>query len=297
MTVVIVSDCPPRLRGDLTKWLLEINTGVYVGKLNARVRDELWDRICENLRHGRATRVYNTNNEQRMDFRVHNAAWEPVDYDGIKLVRRPAPRAPGASGTEKKELLAPGFSKAAHRQMARHAAGGAAKRKALTDYCAFDLETTGLDSDCDRIIEFGAVRVRDGTPGETFSVLVRCGVPLPEPVKNLTGLTDAQLNQEGIELKPALEQFLAFVGSDPLLCHNAAFDLAFLNEACRTCRIPIPQNSVTDTLPIARRRLRGAPDYKLETLAQTFHLDSAQCHRALPDSLLTCGIYSNLNEL
>lgn len=47
MIVVTVTDCPPRLRGDLSKWLLEINTGVYVGQLNPRVREELWKRILQ----------------------------------------------------------------------------------------------------------------------------------------------------------------------------------------------------------------------------------------------------------
>ena len=92
MTVVVVTDCPPKLRGDLTKWLLEINTGVYVGKLSSRVREELWTRVCENLKTGRATMVFRAANEQHMDFWVHNTTWEPVDVDGIKLIRRPSPK-------------------------------------------------------------------------------------------------------------------------------------------------------------------------------------------------------------
>ena len=56
-----MTDCPPRLRGDLSKWLCEINTGVYVGQLSSRVRDALWDRVCKNLQTGRATMVYTTN--------------------------------------------------------------------------------------------------------------------------------------------------------------------------------------------------------------------------------------------
>ena len=91
-----MTDCPPRLRGDLSKWLCEINTGVYVGQLSSRVRDALWDRVCKNLQTGRATMVYTTNGEQKMDFRVHNTSWTPVDFDGIKLMRRPLPQ--GAAG-------------------------------------------------------------------------------------------------------------------------------------------------------------------------------------------------------
>ena len=87
-----MTNCPPSLRGDLSKWLCEINTGVYVGNVSSRVRDAIWDRVCENLKNGQATLVFNTNNEQRMDFRTHNTSWEAVDFEGIKLMRRPLPR-------------------------------------------------------------------------------------------------------------------------------------------------------------------------------------------------------------
>ena len=84
-----MTNCPPKLRGDLSKWRLEINTGVYVGHVNARVREALWQRICENIRDGQATMVFTTNNEQHMDFYVHNTSWKPVDLDGIKLMKHP----------------------------------------------------------------------------------------------------------------------------------------------------------------------------------------------------------------
>ena len=73
MVVITLTDCPPALRGDLTKWLFEINVGVYVGQVSARVRDELWKRIIDNVKVGRVTMVYQTNNEQRIGFRVHNS--------------------------------------------------------------------------------------------------------------------------------------------------------------------------------------------------------------------------------
>ena len=52
MIVITLTDCPPKVRGDLSKWLLEISTGVYVGNLSARVRTELWGRICEHVKAG-----------------------------------------------------------------------------------------------------------------------------------------------------------------------------------------------------------------------------------------------------
>lgn len=50
MVIVILSDCPPRLRGELSKWMLEINSGVFVGNISARVRDQLWQLICSNIK-------------------------------------------------------------------------------------------------------------------------------------------------------------------------------------------------------------------------------------------------------
>lgn len=53
MIVLTMTNCPPKLRGDLSKWLLEINTGVYVGNVNARVRELIWKRVCENIKTGK----------------------------------------------------------------------------------------------------------------------------------------------------------------------------------------------------------------------------------------------------
>ncbi|MGI6142166.1 MAG: type I-E CRISPR-associated endoribonuclease Cas2e [Caldicoprobacterales bacterium] len=115
MIVLILTDCPPALRGDLTKWLQEVNTNVYVGRVNARVRDQIWKRVLENAKSGRATMVYRANNEQRMDFRVHNTSWEPIDFDGLKLMLRPSP-----ARIQKLSEKRLGFSKAAKKRKARH---------------------------------------------------------------------------------------------------------------------------------------------------------------------------------
>ena len=94
MIVLHLTDCPPGFKGDLTKWLFEIASGVYVGQVSARVRDKLWLRVQETCRRGRVVMVYNcANTEHRLDFRVHGDTWEPIDFDGIKLMLRPnAPR-------------------------------------------------------------------------------------------------------------------------------------------------------------------------------------------------------------
>lgn len=89
MTVVVLAVVPPGLRGHLTRWLIEISPGVFVGRVTARVREQLWTRICRHAgQAGRVAMVHAARNEQGLEFRVAGAEWEPVDYDGVMLVRR-----------------------------------------------------------------------------------------------------------------------------------------------------------------------------------------------------------------
>lgn len=88
MTVVILTAVPPGLRGHLTRWLLEISPGVFVGHVAARVRDLIWDRVVEFVDGGRALMVYTARGEQRLAFRVHGHDWTPLEFDGVTLMRR-----------------------------------------------------------------------------------------------------------------------------------------------------------------------------------------------------------------
>ena len=90
MVVFVIAVVPDFLRGVLTRWLIEIATGVYVGVLPARVRDEVWDRVCTTAGTGRAIMVHTARGEQRLAFKVHQHSWEVIDVDGLKLMRRPA---------------------------------------------------------------------------------------------------------------------------------------------------------------------------------------------------------------
>lgn len=92
MTVIVVAACPIGLRGHLTRWLLEIAPGVFVGKISARVRDRLWDRVTDMVKTGRAIMVHAADNEQGLAFTVHAHDWIPVDHEGINLILRPATR-------------------------------------------------------------------------------------------------------------------------------------------------------------------------------------------------------------
>jgi CRISPR-associated protein Cas2 len=89
VTVIVVAACPVGLRGHLTRWLLEISAGVFVGRVSARVRDLLWERTVDMVKSGRAIMVFAANNEQGLDFKVHQHEWTPIDVEGVTLMLRP----------------------------------------------------------------------------------------------------------------------------------------------------------------------------------------------------------------
>ncbi|WP_449259882.1 type I-E CRISPR-associated endoribonuclease Cas2e, partial [Corynebacterium durum] len=90
MITLVLSASPAKLRGHLTRWLMEITPGVYVGRISARVRDELWTLVTSTLDSGRAIMTYPTNkNEQGFIVRVHRSQWEPTDMEGLTLMRHP----------------------------------------------------------------------------------------------------------------------------------------------------------------------------------------------------------------
>ncbi|MFC6356068.1 type I-E CRISPR-associated endoribonuclease Cas2e [Luethyella okanaganae] len=89
MMVLVLTACPPGLRGYLTRWLLEVSAGVFVGHVSKRVRELMWEKTIMMVGAGRAILVISARNEQRLEFRVHGHHWEPVDFDGITLMMRP----------------------------------------------------------------------------------------------------------------------------------------------------------------------------------------------------------------
>ncbi|TAM71066.1 MAG: type I-E CRISPR-associated endoribonuclease Cas2 [Microbacteriaceae bacterium] len=93
MVVLILTACPVGLRGHLTRWLLEVSSGVFVGRVSSRVRDSLWERVVELAKDGRAIMIYSVRGEQGLAFKVHRHDWKPVDVDGIHLMLRPGPEA------------------------------------------------------------------------------------------------------------------------------------------------------------------------------------------------------------
>jgi CRISPR-associated protein Cas2 len=87
MLAIVVENVPPRLRGRLAVWLLELRAGVYVGNLSKRVREMIWSQVTEGCGEGNAVMAWKTNTESGFDFVTHGENRRmPVDMDGVRLV-------------------------------------------------------------------------------------------------------------------------------------------------------------------------------------------------------------------
>ena len=111
MTVIVLTNCPVGLRGFLTRWLLEISAGVFIGNPSARIRDSLWNEVRQYAGQGRALLIHTSNTEQGFTFHTHDHSWAPVDYEGLTLIRRPSETPTAAPAPAK-----PGWSKASQRR-------------------------------------------------------------------------------------------------------------------------------------------------------------------------------------
>ena len=96
MIVMILEKVPARLRGELTRWLLEPHTGVFVGHVNAMVRDRLWEKCCKQRGGaGGVLQAWSTNTEQRFKMRMHGQTRRRiVDFEGIQLICIPEEAGP-----------------------------------------------------------------------------------------------------------------------------------------------------------------------------------------------------------
>lgn len=152
-------------------------------------------------------------------------------------------------------------------------------------FVALDLETTGLSHSQDAVIEMGAVAMGGTGKREEFRTFVRAGRKIPMPVKKLTGITESDL--EGApQLEEAVRLFSDFVGERPVVLHNAAFDLGFLEAEWK------PQSDVWDTLDLARAVFPGLRSHSLEYLSRYFGFHPGRSHRALEDAKATADLFN-----
>lgn len=154
------------------------------------------------------------------------------------------------------------------------------------EFVAFDTETTGLSPLAARLVELSGVKFKLGTTDvTTFSSLINPECSIPPEVTNVHGITDAMV-ADAPRAADVIPRFIKWIGSHEtvLVAHNAPFDVGFLQIAMTKLGLDMPANVVVDTLPLARRLLKDAPNHRLQTLVEYFQLEADGYHRALADS-------------
>lgn len=162
-------------------------------------------------------------------------------------------------------------------------------------YVVFDIETTGLDTSHDRIVEIGAVKVENGQVVEEFDMLINPGVPMPPHVSEINHITDDMLidaELPGVVLY-RFHQFIQDV--DYLVGHNARrFDYPFLESEFDRHFIKYEPVRIKDTVWEARRNIKGLRSYSLAALCRVFNIENINAHRALSDVYATHHVYLEL---
>lgn len=163
----------------------------------------------------------------------------------------------------------------------------------IKNYVAVDLETTGLYPKQDRIIEIGALRVRNGEVVEKFSSFINPLQKLPEKVTQITGITDKDLMQAPT-MEDIWKEVFDFLGEDILLGQRILFDYSFFKRIAVNHGYSFERNGI-DTLKIARKYLASLESRTLSGLCEYYHIP-IRAHRALEDAKATHILYQKLAE-
>ncbi len=164
------------------------------------------------------------------------------------------------------------------------------KNQSLDDtFVVFDLETTGFSPLNNKIIEIGAVKIQNGEVVDTFSYFVNPQVPIPFKIEKLTGINDEMvLAAEKIE--EVLPKFWEFSKDSILVAHNASFDMSFIHVNGEKVGLEF-ENTVIDTVGLARILLPSLNRYKLDTVAKALKISLENHHRAVDDAGATAEIF------
>lgn len=218
------------------------------------------ERVVTSCRAGRATMVYGVDNEQRFDFRVHHTEWQPVDYDGLKLIRRPLP---SSSEPSQHDL---GYSKARRYLKASREAGKATNLHSDEHICVASVKTSGVAPAVDRLLSL------DFFYCDTNGRVIQhrnwsSSLPGSKPAWESDG------RGEQLSAAAALEQFLTALSGKAVVCENAKRVNAFIEAECARSALSRPAFDLIDLQQYARKLITDLPNYSLETLTAALALD------------------------
>jgi len=166
-------------------------------------------------------------------------------------------------------------------------------------YVVFDLETTGLSNEIDEIIEFGAVKIKDGNEIGRMQMFIKPSEPISQFTENLTGITNEDV-MGADSIRTVIPKIIEFFGDSTLVAHNAGFDHGFMNSVLAKLDMPALTNPVIDTLPLSWVLFPERRRYALGYLVRGYNIvyDADAAHRADYDSeVLAHAFHKMLNDI
>ena len=171
------------------------------------------------------------------------------------------------------------------------------------EFVIVDVETTGLDSDKDRILEIGAVHFEKSDylkTGEvnSFQVFIKQDKPIPSDATAINNITD-EMVAEGDYEYVALQKFIDFIGDKQLFAYNAKFDRGFLRNALERNNVNHNRHAFTiqDIYAQAKKYIHGLPNRKLETIATKTGWRGGVAHRAVNDCAMALHVFIYIKNL
>ncbi|MEC1387074.1 type I-E CRISPR-associated endoribonuclease Cas2e [Aerococcus viridans] len=266
MTVITVRNAPNSLRGDLTKWMQEISTGVYIGNFNSRIRAELWGRVIESVQGGEATLSYYARSENGYEFETYNTDRKRVDYDGIPLVLIP-------TDTKMTQELKGGFSNASKFHKGRQMAKIHEENVQITlDFIAIDITVMN-----NMIREISAIKTVNDELTE-FMVKIE------------------NESNDSSELKLYLTEIVSFVEDLPIVGYDFGLEFQALNTLLSKQGLNLLPNSVIDLVRLVKKENPFLQNYKIMTVMEAFGIENNESQSSLLNARMIIGLANKLNK-
>ena len=163
-----------------------------------------------------------------------------------------------------------------------------------SEYVVFDIETTGLSKKHNKIIEIGAVKVKDGEVVDTFSEFINPGVPIPYQIEQLTSINDDMVKDAMFDV--IVPRFVEFCGDDIVVAHNASFDTGFVRMNAEELGLKF-DNTVLDTMTLSHILLPELGKFTLDRVCKELKVVNAHHHRAIDDAEATAKVFFKLLDM
>ncbi len=164
-------------------------------------------------------------------------------------------------------------------------------------FVVFDIETTGLDVQKERIVEIGAIKVIDGEVVDEFEMFLKTDIPIPPQVSMINNIYNHMLEDAELPGVVLYRFYQFYKDCDFLVGHNAKrFDYPFLEFEFDRHFVKYDPIEVKDTVHLGRRKVKGLRSYSLSSLCRIFNINNENAHRALSDVYATYKVFVELQK-